>query len=66
MLSKSIVIEEVTTAEFLIGRELTAEECLQPLKILKSKEKGDLIIRRSNSWPGKISNVPRRFSYSSV
>jgi hypothetical protein len=50
--------------EYKIGRELSDEECLKPLAVLKPKEFGDLVIRRSNVWHGNITNVPRHFKYS--
>ena len=61
MRSRPIVLSDVTVHEYLIGHELTAEECQKPIKVLKPGEKGDLILRRANVWNGLVSNVPRRF-----
>lgn len=61
MRSRPIVLSDVRTREYLIGHELTGEECQKPLTLLKPGEKGDLILKKANVWNGLISNVPRRF-----
>ncbi len=60
METKPVVIRETAVREYLVGRELTDEECQQAVRLLKPGEKGDLILKRSLKWGGYISNVPRR------